>query len=344
MAALIHNLLDGFYCENGASMSILSQAQPMFSGEGGGVDIYCTSYFAEVKVEWCGELYVVMLPLCASAIKDLFSRVKELRHTDLDAIADYRLLRQELSYIDIKGELSQSDIILYRMPCGALLSDFVKGEGVDWHALIEASYQTEELFVAAKVSHNNLKASNIVVTQSLQLLPIRYTDSLLGASREDIHAEFEALREWLKQCGGVSCEPRSEALPQMRAIRYDRVEGEFEGLRCFSRDGLYGYVDSCGVEVIAPIYIWAEHFREGRAEVIADSGMGLINNRGEYVIDPVNQIVEYDVDLGCSRVKRDDMWALFDHNGEQMIPFGRSYISESRMQSIKNGETVLEQK
>ena len=68
--------------------------------------------------------------------------------------------------------------------------------------------------------------------------------------------------------------------------------------------------------------LWAGDFHEGRAEVETPTGMGLIDRRGDYVIPPRYEIVEYDPATSVSRVRQNGRWALFDYLGRRLTPFG----------------------
>ena len=70
-------------------------------------------------------------------------------------------------------------------------------------------------------------------------------------------------------------------------------------------------------------------FREGRAEVQTAQGMGLIDKRGRYVIEPRYEIVDYNPYTGCSRIRSEGLWALADYNGRIVGGFTPRYIEEN---------------
>ena len=79
----------------------------------------------------------------------------------------------------------------------------------------------------------------------------------------------------------------------------------------------------------APQFVWAADFREGRAEVQTAQGMGLIDKRGHYVIEPRYEIVDYNPYTGCSRIRSEGLWALADYNGRIVGGFTPRYIEEN---------------
>ncbi|MFR9669230.1 MAG: WG repeat-containing protein [Rikenellaceae bacterium] len=317
----VQTLLKALYGEENASLQLLKGCKVRLTPSGD-VAYHCTSYFAEVAIEWCGEEYLLMLPLTGDATIELMTKVSGLKSGVLNRLVNYRLLRGEMIYHDSRGEMVQADLILYRLPKGRLLSSVIEsGEAVDWAQLIESSYSTQELFTQAKVVHNNLKGSNIIVSEDYQLLPMRYINAEVNATPEQVGDEFDGLRSWLGEKGEVRVDPKPKESRRWRAVSYDSMEGEFDGMRIVLRDGLYGYINHYDDEVIPVQYSFASKFQEGRAEVQLGDKMGLIDLKGEYVIEPCNEIVEYVVELGYVRVKRDNLWAIFDHNGEQIAPF-----------------------
>ncbi len=299
-------------------------------------DVCCTHHFAEAFIEWKGEEYIAMIPLREDSTRELLRRVAHLRQTPLSHLAEYRLLTSELIYRDHKGEKELADMVIYRMPKATALSEVITREGFDWQRLYESTYRCEELFAAAKVCHYNLKLSNLLLSDDYELLPIRYTYAEFSQPRDRVAQEFDELREWIRSQEGVDCvEIPKEARGKRVVAKFDSIEGEFEGLRVVCRDGRYGYIDNRGEEVIPTQYLWAEHFREGRAAIRTEQGMGLINNRGEVVIEPIYAIVDYNVHSGHARVKSGEQWAIFNHNGEQVTPFSPNYINEDMIENYK---------
>ncbi len=293
------------------------------------VEVCCTCYFAESIIEWRAERYIAMVPLKRDSCSELMGRVAHLRQSPLAHVADYKFLSEEIIYRDLSGNKSFADMIIYRLPKASSLAELIAREGFDWQRLYEATYSSEAIFAAAKVCHNNLKLSNLMLSEDYSLLPIRYTYASFNKSREEVAAEWDALREWISSQDGVVVESPPKGSCRRVVAKFDSIEGEFEGLRVVCRDGRYGYIDYRGEEAIPPQYIWAEHFREGRAVVRAESGMGLIDSRGGVVIPLKYSIVDYNFRSGYARVKSDDgQWAIFNHNGEQVTLFEPKYISE----------------
>jgi hypothetical protein len=64
------------------------------------------------------------------------------------------------------------------------------------------------------------------------------------------------------------------------------------------------------------MYKSASDFKEDRATVVTfDDRMGVIDRRGKYIIDPIYDYVEYNVDSGDMTVRNGDLWAVYDYLG-----------------------------
>ena len=69
----------------------------------------------------------------------------------------------------------------------------------------------------------------------------------------------------------------------VRFAGYSEVAPLREGLARVCRDGLYGYVDAEGTEIIAPIYEKASLFRQGKAKVSLHGESFQIDKQGNRI-------------------------------------------------------------
>ena len=65
---------------------------------------------------------------------------------------------------------------------------------------------------------------------------------------------------------------------------YDSVESFHGGMALVSKEGLYGFVDKNGKEIVKPQYNYASRFQEGRASVYINDKWGFIDTNGKTVI------------------------------------------------------------
>ena len=80
----------------------------------------------------------------------------------------------------------------------------------------------------------------------------------------------------------------------------------------------YGFgVQAEGLRVAIPfVYLWADDFREGRAVVETEQGVGVIDKRGCEILPAVFDDVRYDVSAGCFEAQLDEQRLLFGYAGE----------------------------
>jgi hypothetical protein len=72
---------------------------------------------------------------------------------------------------------------------------------------------------------------------------------------------------------------------------YDDIGKYSEGFAAFVRDGLVGFLDTNGVEVVPPVYLRAWEFKDGYAMIEDDLGMALIDKNFRMVTDHYDHII-----------------------------------------------------
>lgn len=168
-------------------------------------------------------------------------------------------------------------------------------------------------------THNNLKETNLRWHRG-RFVPIRYYDARIGTAELGTgdREAFAALRHRIAEAPA----PRQTAndvtahYNPLRSLTGHRWTSHvFEGLVCVEDDNGFGFVDTDNNPVIPAQFVWAGDFREGRAEVQTQTGMGLIDRRGCYVIPPEYEIVDYDPAASVVHVRNNGHWALFDYLG-----------------------------
>ena len=213
--------------------------------------------------------------------------------------ARLRYLRTPLltEYTILRDEMTYTDDTGTTRTCDVVLHRLPEGRPLsvcaaefDAESLRSALDKLEAGLSELGFSHNNLKPGNLYVTSDGRLIPVRYHFARFGEGHD--------------------------------------AEG-FERLRQFVREQGDGVVDTENRPVIAPQFVWAADFREGRAEVQTAQGMGLIDKRGHYVIEPRYEIVDYNPYTGCSRIRSEGLWALADYNGRIVGGFTPRYIEEN---------------
>ena len=282
-----------------------------------------TSYFAEVRIALESEHSTLFMPLTGDAMARIERFAPLRRHLLSPAVPQIEILCDEMSYDDALGRRCTCDVVTERLPQGRPLQDAVAaifGDG-DAAALIAAIDALERELRRADVSHNNLRAENILIDDEGTLYPIRWTYATDGAGGDA--GALQSLRAEIARAGAEAAIGEEESCDRYGPA----IEGAYgigtleEGLAPVETEHGWGFVDSEGRIAIEPRFRWAGGFSEGRAEVQTDTGMGLIDKRGRYVIEPRFDIVEYDPETGRSQVRRGSEWAVFDYSGRQTTPF-----------------------
>lgn len=130
----------------------------------------------------------------------------------------------------------------------------------------------------------------------------------------------------------------------LQAARFNSQPYFTEGLTVLRKDGLCGFMDKNGNEVIKPVFKNVNAFSEGLAAVQAQDGLwGYINKKGEIVIKPVyigvgrfSEGVAV-VSMGKTAFDTNKESGVIDKTGKVIIPFQKRAIGD-----FKNGRAIAE--
>ncbi len=90
-------------------------------------------------------------------------------------------------------------------------------------------------------------------------------------------------------------------------------------VRCRSNDGLYGYMDPSGKQIVTPVFESADDFVDGVAIVTKDGLTGLIDTNGIFIVQPQYAFVFYLGD-GLFKVKdADGKTGVIDAQGKEIV-------------------------
>lgn len=301
------------------SLATLTEARAA-TGADGMPHLMRTTRFAEAEISWHGAHWLLFMPLSPAALAAVERTASQTARLNTELLTEYRILPDELRWVDASGVPRATSLILQRLPEGRTFDEAL--HTVPAERLAEALGELRDGLGKLGFSHNNLRPENLRWTGT-RFVPLRYHDARFGTPGSD-DAAFEALLERIRLSAGT--ETLSDAAASYTALpRFDGhrwVSHIFEGLVCVEDEGGYGFVDTENREVIPAWFRWAGDFHEGRAEVETDTGMGLIDREGRYVIPPRYEIVDYDPAESIVRVRLDGRWALFDHLGHRLTEFG----------------------
>lgn len=277
-----------------------------------------TTDFAEAAVEWRGATWLVCAPLGSRAWRQMLPAVIAVERIRERCIAPLRVLYGELRSVDATGVPFSADLLLQELPAGLPL-DRAAGGG----ELLTALDRLQAELRRIDVSHNNLKPENIRVRADGSMCVIHNYRMTRGAGGDD--AAFAALRRRLAEQGAGAMVADVSAV--YAAVPPQPVE-EFPGhlevapeadmlVRVRDTEG-YGFVDEHNRTVIASQYCWAEDFHEGRAVAEVASGVGVIDKRGRWVVEPRFDEAAYDERRSVIWARRGRRWQLFDYMGREL--------------------------
>ncbi len=300
-------------------------------------EIWRTTNFAEAEVRIDGKRYILAMPLNEEAHLHVLRKVTLMNKYISPCITYSEILIDELVYYNRNGETRRADLLLHHIPDGVTLYDFA--EYATRSRLLGAIDKLEVEFRRLGIVHNNLTPHNVIVREDYTMSVIRYHYVEKATDSKDCGEEFASLRDWVNMVvdveneeGDTKGDTGNYKLPASLFSGYKHVSNPFEELVCVADERGYLYVNCENKVIIDSRFKWASDFHEGRAEVETESGMGLIDREGRYIIEPIYKIVDYDVDCGLSRVRMGDKWALFSYMGEQILPFEDRYIDDEDLE------------
>lgn len=266
-----------------------------------------TTHFAEAEIVWQGAHWLLSMPLSPAALFRVERTATALQRLNTPWLTEYRILTAELS--------GKYDLVLQRLPEGITFEEALLREPHE--RLLSGVDALEKGLDALNFTHNNLKPANLRWTGE-RFIPLRYHDARFngGSDRE----AFVSLRQRIEQSADTACASDVACFysAQRRLTGHNWISHVFEGLVCVEDESGYGYVDTDNNPVIASQYLWADDFHEGRAEVETATGMGLIDRQGNYVIEPVQEIVDYDPVESVVHVRQEGSWSLYDYLGRKI--------------------------
>lgn len=301
------------------AFATLTDARPVT--EAGGIpQLMRTTRFAEAEIAWRGRRWLLSLPLSPAALASVERTASQAGRLNTEWLAEYRLLRGELLWVDAEEHPQTCDLVLQHLPAGRSFAEALLTEPAG--RLLEGLDALQSALRELGFSHNNLRADNLRWIGS-RFIPLRYHDANFGTPDSDAGA-FETLRRQVREAGGPMqvSDVAADYIPQRRLTGHRWTSHVFEGLVCVEDEGGFGFVDTDNNPVIASRFTWAGDFREGRAEVETPRGMGLIDRNGNYVIPPEYEIVDYSPTESIVRVRQNGRWAEFDYLGQRLTEFG----------------------
>lgn len=234
--------------------------------------------FAEAKVYLRTEGYAMIYMSLSKFHIDISP---ELMRSDSTILSPYILLSDELGFYDSQGNYQSVDIMLQYITEGVPLAY----SGLTDHEVMLIVDELEAECRRIGFSHNNLSPYDILVSPDRHPYLIRYHYATFTGA----HDNFDSVRRALLM--------QSQNLTDVESI-YITENEQKEVSSCFvkyNHAGLFGYKDHYGKVVIRPKFRWAGEFYEHRAVVRTSSGYGVIDTSGDFVVQPIFDILYYNV-------------------------------------------------
>ncbi len=221
------------------------------------------------------------------------------------------------------------EVAVQRVEEGELLSQVVERKELSAEAIYRAVDLLERSLSDLNIHITDLSAESLIMGLDARLYPICYRNIIFEHKEEPCRS----LREWLQERLGERTSTDSGELEPYPRLLLD--SGEFlykgatqEGVTIVEDISGWGVIDSRGEFIVEPHYLWISSFAEERAVVKSSNGWGLINIFGEEVIPSRYESIGYSVESGISWVRDNQAWAYFNYRGEQLTTFAIDYPNE----------------
>ena len=119
--------------------------------------------------------------------------------------------------------------------------------------------------------------------------------------------------------------------------------GYKDGLISMQKGKKWCFLDETGKEVIPPLFTSVNRFREGFCSVSKGEGFGLINKKGEWVVEPFTESSFLGVYNGLTEFRVGDRWAFKNLKGEQAFPktFFETQSFNEGLAGVRDSESGL---
>lgn len=235
---------------------------------------------------------------------------------------EWSLLDREIVLFDDEGNPFEVDILARPTPQGKPLTDFLE--------IATASGDTERIAAVAKSFEELVEWAECAGRSGITARRVLVKDDgsvcLTAFSANDRRHEItEMLHE------AVSGRRLPETTPASTFVETERSDYDMSGedeIRCVRDGGGWRYVDRLNRPVIQTVWMYAEPFREGRAQIETHTGKGLIDRNGRAVLAPVYEELAWDEYWGLVSVMVEGRWSLVDRDGLLLTAEPYDWIGE----------------
>lgn len=281
-----------------------------------------TKYFAECRADYFGKSVMTYAPITPQAM-ELARRAITILPSKSRHIGQLRIFPEEMLCTGMK--VHRCSIVVEHIPEGTLLSEamYTHSRSHLMHGLEQLRQHIDE----CNISINHLHPDNIIVDGKHEWHVIR--PYYATADRGNDTEAFEKLKELIERYAladidtttNLACEEFASYSCNNSATD-SMIYDASEGLRRFTTTDGTGFMDEQENIVIEATFHSATDFLEDRAIVtLHNNKMGIIDRKGNYIIKPLYDTIDFDVDDGMSIVTLGYKSAKFDYFGTQLTPW-----------------------
>ena len=279
----------------------------------------------EASVTCGGQPWLLALPLTEAAAERSVRTTHRLRQLGPFHTAERRLLNGVFCRVGADGREVRTDVVAERLPEGRPLSEVLM-EGCRAGELLRELEAMESEFSELDMAHNNLKSENIYLTPQGRMVAVRCHRMTFDGAGDADRKAFAALRRLVASNDATEVlEAMSTESSAAAGSSYRRLGPVSEGLMRIETECGVGFADPSGDTVIAPQFVEAEDFREGRAAVMTEKGCGVIDKEGRRIVAPEHEWIVYDEMEGVIYGRRGGLWRLYDYEGHPLTPLGHPF-------------------
>ena len=279
--------------------------------------MHTTKHFCECRITLNGGDYLIYAPINYESMGMVHRAIESLNVTNCD-ITDIRILEAEL--LGCIASPYDTSIVIETLPEGTPLSEALYT--LTEEHLLKGLNRLRQQLMSFDISINNLTPENIIIGYDFEWYVTRSYMITQGYGRDD--ASFSRIERLIEKCS-LQSDEFSQRRVHMDRLELHRTTVEKDrtiyplqdGCRRFvTRNGV-GFLDDNNNVVIEPVFKRASNFREDRSVVTTNTGhMGVIDRRGHFIVPPIYEHAEFNVDSGNIAVSNGNMWAVYDYLGE----------------------------
>ena len=140
------------------SFTTLADARP--ATEAGGIpQLMRTTRFAEAEIVWRGRQWLLSLPLSPAALAAVERTASQAGRLNTEWLAEYRILRGELLWVDAEEHPQTCDLVLQHLPAGRSFAEALLTEPAE--RLLAGLDALQSALRELGFSHNNLRPDNL---------------------------------------------------------------------------------------------------------------------------------------------------------------------------------------